>query len=162
MIAIRLVTAAAVALVLSGCGMVSFEDVSSEPTYKPLIGRQLQAPSELMLFGVTRDRNYAKRVDICVLTPRPGFDGPEVVTRAVLPAGTTFTVLSVQRCTNCLFGERVELLVSARTEASCGQVPIKIDNGHLGSTVRMVPLAHGGAPNNSFKPSPLRGLVQVL
>src|SRR5262245_42538381 len=84
----------------AGCS-ASYEDVSAEPEYRSLIGRELRGDTELLLHEVTLDRNDARRVDLCSVTPRPGFAGPEVVGRRVLPAGTAFRVLRVRRCTNC-------------------------------------------------------------
>jgi hypothetical protein len=158
MIANRIIQMALATLFLSGCGvMAEYEDVSTEQTYRSLIGRELRATSELLLHAVTLDRNYAKRVDLCSITPRPGFDGPEVVMRRVLPAGTNFRVLRVRRCTNCLFQEQVELVVRSQSTTECGQAPATIDHGALGSSVILVSSSLGGAPNNSFKPKPLRG-----
>ena len=158
MIANRILQIAMAAVLLSGCGvMAEYEDVSSEPTYRSLIGRELRAPSELLLHAVTLDRNYAKRVDLCSITPRPGFAGPEVVMRRVLPAGTTFRVLRVRRCTNCLSQDQVDLIVSSKSTTVCGQAPATIDHDVLGSSVILVSSSLGGAPNNSFKPKPLRG-----
>jgi hypothetical protein len=157
MIASRMLKAAALAAVLTGCGMSEYEDISSDPRYHPLVGQQLEATSDLYLHAVTLDRNYAKRVDTCSITMPPGFGGPELVYRRTLPAGTTFHVLSVRRCTNCPFDERVEMVVAPQGDASCGEAPVTIDDSILGSGVRTVANSHGGTPNNSFKPKPLRG-----
>jgi hypothetical protein len=157
MTAIRLIKTAAIAAFLTGCGMSEYEDISSDPRYHPLIGQQLEATSELYLHAVTLDRNYAKRVDACSITIPPGFSGPEVIYRHTLPVGSTFHILSVQRCTNCPFDERVEMVVRPQDDASCGEAPVTIDHSFLGSGVRTLPSSHGGTPNNSFKPNPLRG-----
>ena len=133
----RIIPAAVTACILSGC-FVSYGDVSAEPKYRSLIGRELRGDSDLLLHEVTLDRNYAKRVDLCSVTPRPGFVGPEVISRSVLPAGTPFLVLRVRRCTNCLGEERVELIVSSPSVGQCGQAPIMISYGSLGSSVHLI------------------------
>ena len=148
---------AAVALLI-GCSMqATYKDVSSEPAYRSLIGREIYVPSELLLHTVSLDRNEAKRVGLCSVTPSPGFDGPEVISRHVLPAGTTFRIMSVRMCTNCGAHSRPELIVASSLTEECGQAPIEISHSFLDSSVLLVPVAHGGAPNNSFKPKPLRG-----
>ena len=124
------VLAGVMACALSGC-FASYEDVSAEPSYRSLIGRELRTDSELLLHQVTLDRNYAQRVEVCSITHPPGFDGPEVVGRHILPAGTAFRVLRVRRCTNCLGEERVELVVSSPGANQCGQAPVTMQYGLL-------------------------------
>lgn len=125
--------------------MSEYEDISSDPRYHPLVGQQLEATSDLYLHAVTLDRNYAKRVDACSITAPPGFSGPELIYRHTLPAGTTFHILGIRRCANCSFDERVEMVVRPQGDASCGKVPVTIDDSLLGSGVRTVPDSHGGA-----------------
>ena len=129
-----------VASLLAGCGTAAeHQDVSFDPAYRSLIGRDARASSDLVLHAVTLDRNYAKRVDLCSVTQQPGFDGPEVLFRRALPAGTTFRILHVRRCTNCLGANRVELLVRSESTSACGPVPVKILHGALGDSVLLVP-----------------------
>ena len=139
----RITQAVVTAGILSGCVMSQYEDVSAEPTYRSLIGQELRGNSELLLHEVTLDRNYAQRVDLCSVTPRPGFAGPEVISRRVLPAGTSFRVLRVRRCTNCLFEKRIELIVSSPNAGRCGQAPIEISYEFLGSSVRLISKSFG-------------------
>ena len=111
MIATRTASTAALSLLLAGCGMANYEDVSSDAAYTRLIGEQLEAKSQLYVHAVTLDPSYAKRVDLYSVTVPPGFSGPEVIHRDTFPSGTAFQVLSVRRCTNCPLDDRVELLV---------------------------------------------------
>jgi hypothetical protein len=157
MAAIRIIQAAAIAAALTGCGMAEYEDISANPRYSGLVGQQLEATSELYLHAVTLDRNYAKRVDTCSITSPPGFSGPELIYRHTLPAGTSFQILGIRRCTNCPFDERVQMVVRSQSDTSCGEAPVTIDHSLLGTGVRTVPNSRGGTPNNSFKPKPLRG-----
>ena len=158
MIVNRKTQAIAAATLLVGCNMqATYKDVSSEQAYRPLIGREIYAPSELLLHTISLNKSEAKRVGLCSVTPSPGFDGPEVISQRVLPAGTTFRIMSVRMCTNCGAHAQPELIVTSAQTKECGQAPIKISHGFLGSSVRLVPVVHGGTPNNSFKPKPLRG-----
>ena len=138
--------------------MAQYNDVSTDSAHRDLIGRDLQTTSELLVHGVTLDRSYAKSVDLCSVTPKPGLSGPEVVTRQTLPAGTRLRVVAVRKCVNCLSSPQpVELLVTSVSTGFCGLAPVKIDRDLIGTSVTLVPLASGAAPNNSFKPTPLRG-----
>jgi len=133
----------AIVVLLSSCGMAQYEDVSLDPKYLPLVGQQLEATTELYLHAVTLDPNYAQQVDTCVVTAPPGFSGPELVYRRTLAAGTAFHVLSVRRCVNCPFDERVEMMVHSTGNASCGESPITIDHSLLGSGVRAMSIRGG-------------------
>lgn len=93
------------------------------PGYRTQAGRELRAPSELMLHAVTLDPGYAKRVDQCSIQPLPGFDGREVIWRRSLPAGASFRVTGVRRCTNCLLEERVELILRPRAQTPAVEPP---------------------------------------
>jgi hypothetical protein len=159
MTANRLSLSSTILLLLAGCmPMAQYEDLSAEPAYRELIGQDLRSTSDLLVHGVTLDRNYAKRVDLCSVTPAPGFSGPEVVTCQSLPAGATFRIVGVRRCTNChSLSTPVKLLVTSSSTTVCGSAPVEISEYLLNSSVTLVPLARGGAPNNSFKPTPLRG-----
>jgi hypothetical protein len=128
----RVTQAVVIACMLSSCA-ASYEDVSTDPAYRSLIGQELRCDSELLLHEVTLDLDSPGRVDTCSVTPPPGFDGPEVVRRSVVPAGTTFRVEHVRRCTNCLGDEIIELVVSSPAMARCGQAPITISSSFLAS-----------------------------
>ena len=136
----RIIQTPIAVFLLSACvPQAKYEDISSDPSYRSLVGRELRASSSLSLHAITLDRNYANRVDLCSVTPPPGFDGPEVISRGGLAAGTSFRVLSVRRCANCSSPDLVELLVSSESTAVCGNAPVKINLGALGSTVLLVP-----------------------
>jgi len=99
MTANRAIFSAVISLLLVGC-MAQYEDVSADSTHRELIGRDFQTTSDLLVHGVTLDRSYDKRVDLCSVTPKPGFSGPEVITRQTLPAGTRLHVVAVRKFTN--------------------------------------------------------------
>jgi hypothetical protein len=86
-------------------------------------------------------------VDIFTVTSPPGFSGPEVIHRQVLPAGTTFQVLGVRRCTNCPFEERVELLVRVLGTDEYQGAPVKVNLGLVESGALVVPDNVGGTPH---------------
>jgi len=51
--------------------------------------------------------------------------------RHVLPAGTTFRVLRVRRCTHCLGEEKVERVVTPPGANQCGRAPVTMQYGLL-------------------------------
>jgi hypothetical protein len=75
----------ALPFLVAGCGMKEYADASVLPENARLIGKEFRTPTDAVIHGVTLDRNYKKVVDIYVITDKPGFDGPEVVSRSVLP-----------------------------------------------------------------------------
>jgi len=136
----RIIKVVIAATLLSSCSAkVEYEDISQVPAYRSLVGRELSSPSDLVLHAITLDRNYAKRIDQCSITQPPGFGGPEVVVRSVLPAGTIFHVRGIRRCKNCLFDKRIELLVSSESATACGTAPIEIPFDTLGELVLLKP-----------------------
>lgn len=99
-------------LLCEGCsGPVAFQDVSTDPGYHPYVGAAYELKVPMHLSGVNAPPGYAKRVDYYTVNPAsPSWSGPELITRETLPPGTTVSVASVRRCTNCIFdfGPRVE------------------------------------------------------
>lgn len=57
---------------------------------------------ELLIYGITIDRNYKKQIDYYTVTEKPGFSGPEVVSKDSLGSGTLFQIKRAMNCTNCL------------------------------------------------------------
>ena len=51
--------------------------------------------NEVYATGVTFDQNYKKRIDYIFLVPLPGFTGPEVVFRKLLPKGQKLRILGI-------------------------------------------------------------------
>ena len=154
MIGIRAITIGVAAAFLAGCSVTAqYEDVSSSSQYQSLMGQRLAATSELLLHRVTQDQGREGQVDLCSVTPPPGFVGPEVIDRSVLSSQAVFKVVGVRRCVNCLSGERVELVVLSDDALACGTAPIIINHQWVGSSVRLLP-SGSVTPNQSFKPTP--------
>ena len=87
---------------LSGC-TAHYQDASNEPQTKPLVGLSCTTRVELIEHSVVA-YGETKRdgISFFSLTPRPGFSGPEVLGRRLIPAGHQIRVLSVRKCINCL------------------------------------------------------------
>ena len=71
------------------------------------IGKSFELQQDMLMHGVAMHGN-APPVDHYSITPYPGFDGPEVLSRTILRKGTRFSIASIEKCSNCrwLFEER--------------------------------------------------------
>ena len=101
-------------LALGGCDVAQeFEDVSDEPAYRSYVGGEFMLTVEMHLSGVNAPPGYESSVDYYVVNPSvPDWRGPELITRETLPIGTVLRVVSVHRCTNCVFGKSVKARVT--------------------------------------------------
>jgi len=98
---------------LSGCLITKWNDVSQEPKFAGLIGAEFVVNEPFRAHGVTMKPNYEKILDHYSITPLPGFSGPEVLSITILPKGTKFKIIRVQRCVDCLINEEVlELMIT--------------------------------------------------
>ena len=113
-----------VVFLLTGCSE-KYEDASAEGDYSTLIGQQLETRVEMLMHGVTTDRDYKKEINYFSITPRPGFDGSEVIIRSVLPVGSRFRVERVEKCTNCWFS-RTRLCVSMPSRPKKSGAPVYV------------------------------------
>jgi len=95
-------------------------DVSNEEVYANLLGTQFRTQHELIAIGVTLDRNYKKQIDYIKLVMPPGFSGPEVVEKGVLPKGSVLKVTAVIKADSWLVN-RVKYVV----ERLDGSQPVK-------------------------------------
>lgn len=90
------------ACLLAGCPKAKYQDASGAEEYSGLVGSRYHAKVDLILHGVTYDKGANKTIDEFVITNKPGFDGPEVMTHTTLRAGTVIWVKRALVCTNCL------------------------------------------------------------
>lgn len=135
----RLVTAGCLLtlhLFISGCGFVSFEDVSSQPQYSIFVGKHYRSTQPTKIYRISMDQNYKPEPSVYIVHSIPGISGPEVLSRAELPVGTTFQVLKVMRCTDCYldFKERVHLVVKLTSASAFSDREIRVGYDLLGGT----------------------------
>jgi len=88
-----------------------FENVSSSDLHVDLIGSTYQSIADLKLRGITTSTDKVKPLNYYLVFKPPGIGGPEVVSKHTIPVGTLVEILSVARCTNCRFDERVRIRV---------------------------------------------------
>lgn len=109
-----------------GCGVLiscslpraDYVDTNNDKSYELLKGSEYISIAQLEKVGVTDSAKYLDRVDYYLVVKSPGFRGPEVVNRVVIPPGTKVKVLDVLKCTNCLSGdERVLISLEGTSES---------------------------------------------
>jgi len=89
-------------LLLVACSLPRSEyvDVSHEQRFQGLLGVPRITKSDLLLLGI--DSYPSKnQISYFMLMPRPGFEGPEVLSRSSLPSGSVVRIVGVESCTNC-------------------------------------------------------------
>jgi hypothetical protein len=128
---------AVIALTLAGCYFVSYEDVSTRSPYSQQIGKQYKSVRKAYIQRVSMDHNYKPTPSVYMVYGMKMADsGPEVLSSAELPIGTTFTVLKVMRCTDCYldFEERVRAVVTITSSDKFNDVEVNVSDKLLGST----------------------------
>ena len=93
---------------LASCTVLEFEDVSTHPEFKLHLGKKFTTKIQLISHGITMDQNYAKVLSHVSITASPGFTGPEVLFRSMLPSGSQFKIIKVIRSEWTLLGRKVK------------------------------------------------------
>lgn len=132
---------ALLAFLLGGCGFVSFEDVSSEAAYSGYVHGFYQTTSEMHVYRISMDANYGPNPSRYKIIPPPGIDGPEVLSVASIPAGSTLQVQAVERCIDCYLDRepRIETVVLVTSEDRFHDLEVRVSQGHLLRHTRKVP-----------------------
>lgn len=115
---------------LTGCQAAQYQDDSISEKYAELVGGAYKTLDDLIVHGVTYDRNYKKVLSEYLVTNKPGFGGPEVLSSATLKAGAVIRVNRVTRCTSCVY--------------SSIKYEIEIIQPHMDTTVPISLTAIGG------------------
>jgi hypothetical protein len=126
-------------VVIAGCNQ-KFEDISLSPEFSSILGTKYVVKKALMIHGVTADIGQ-ENVQYFAITRTPGMGGPEVVSSEPLVVGSVVLVTKVERCSNCLFGSPIHVVVELIADTLSPQVPVRIyqlqsrkDNGDLSLT----------------------------
>ena len=137
--AIRLF-AALITLCLAGCGFVSYEDVSDAPDFSKHVGAHYKTTSDMHVYRISMDQNYAPLPSVYSIVPPPGIDGPEVLSSAHLPEGSVMEVLAVKRCTDCYLDPkpRVHMVVRVTSSRQFDDFEVKVDQHVLSSHAQEV------------------------
>lgn len=85
--------AASCALLLSACFRVEMHDVSADPAYSRVIGKEIRLKEDVWALGTAW--NYKLPADEVLLEGGVGFAGPEVVSRDMMCEGSIVRVTKV-------------------------------------------------------------------
>lgn len=85
-------------------------EVSRQNQYASVLGKRFITLRDLVAIGYTVDRNYKKQIDYIALKNPPGFSGPEVVAKSLLPKGAVLEVTAVLKADSWLVN-RIEYVV---------------------------------------------------
>ncbi len=81
--------------------MAKFEDISTDPEYFSIVGKEFTTKKDLLIFGYTLKLEKEKNLNGYTVQDYPGIGGAEIMSREVLKAGTSFTVEKIEQCRNC-------------------------------------------------------------
>lgn len=104
-----------------------YEDVSSAPHIRELVSTSRITKTDLLLLGIDFYPSK-KRIEDYKIVKYPGFDGPEVLSRAVLPQGTKLHITGAQRCTNC---SPQNVRIEVKIDGAAIEKPVYIDMGSM-------------------------------
>lgn len=119
---------------IAACGYKrTYEDVSSKPQYKPMVGSAYKVVGTLYAHGILKHSKAP--VDSVVLVPPPGFMGSEVGFKFAIKEGTVFKVRKVL-LTNRIFDPPLTLDVEYLGDDLPPDLPVHIDlfRGNEGET----------------------------
>lgn len=109
------------------CGrQAKYEDISYEEEYSHFIGKKYRTTKNLLVHGITLDKNYKKQIDVFTIDEPPGFSGPEIISKGHLPEGTLIQIRKVVECINCL-PKLKELEIDILSEEKYSNHPVRIE-----------------------------------
>jgi len=138
-------------LLLAGCYMVSYEDVSRDPKYASYVGAEYRTTADMTVYRVSMDQNYGPSPSAYMIVPPPGFDGPEVISTARFPEGSTVKILTIQRCTDCFLDAepRVHATVRVTSTTQFDDLEVRAGLGLLSSHMQATRWADPGSATSS-------------
>ena len=90
-----------ISFLLCGC-LAEFEDISNNKEYARYIYVEYETTKDLLIFGYTLKLEKDKKLDGFIIYEAPGVaSGPEILSKEILPKGTVFSIIKIQRCSNC-------------------------------------------------------------
>lgn len=113
--------------VLSGC-ISNPDDISNQQPYSSALGYRFESKIDLLAHGVNMEKNYKGGTQLISITPPPGFGGPEVEFKKIIPKNTTFIVKGVWTYrTNFYFTKVYIYLVEIEKNNEMSKYPITIE-----------------------------------
>lgn len=115
---------------VSGCDLLSakYVDISGEAGIREIVSTSRITTTDLLLLGIDSYPSK-KKTEYYMLVPPPGFDGPEVLSRSLLPQGTRLYFTGAQRCVNC---SPQSIRLSVKVDGFAKEEPTYIDMASMG------------------------------
>jgi hypothetical protein len=88
-----------------------FVDASKDEPYRSMVGRLCISNLPLQAHGVTSTLEKIKKID-SVLISELRLKGPEFTFMESLPPQTSIRIVEAQKCTNCLFEDQAQYVVT--------------------------------------------------
>ena len=104
-----------------------YKDISDSLEYAELVGGRFEVLVPLVMHGVTFERDYGEVVDEFIVTIEPGFGGPEVLMRKILPVGSIVSIEKVLQCFTCV-PTYVEFEVNLLSEDIDSSIPVRLSD----------------------------------
>ena len=91
-------------VVLFGCKQKHI-DISSSSEYNQYIERSYSAKKDMLIIGINSPPGYEEKIDFYIITKRYYVEhiAPEDVTRDIFKQGSSFKIISIKECSNCLW-----------------------------------------------------------
>lgn len=120
---------------LTSCLEVEMYDSSSNPTYSSVIGQKIKLKEDLLALGISADDSLP--ANYIFLVQKPGFAGPEVVSRSKLQKGAVVQVTKVLASKSIISSKVVYIVKETDSNQFIGQeirVPMvgEIDDTNYG------------------------------
>ena len=110
---------------LGGCDLLAarYVDASADDVVREIASTSRTTKADLLLLGIDSYPSK-KKIENYVLVQPPGFDGPEVLSKSLLPKGARLHFMGAQRCVNCY---PQNLRISIKVDGLSVTQPVYID-----------------------------------
>ena len=110
---------------LSGCWTTKFVNINDSKTYNSMLRTKFKSIKPLKIHAI---RTVRKKREVTYYSIMEyGIGGPEVLCQKEIPIGTVFEVVSVEKCTNCLFLYQYRAKINLLYSSDYVKAPVYID-----------------------------------
>ena len=121
----------------------TYKNISAEPDFLRYIGKTYVLKNNMSIRGINLPPGYSSRIDIYMISKlhEAHHKAPEEITFAVLPKGSTFTIIELHECTNCLSLQKLrEAYITIEDFEKAVDVPISIPMHEIESKENVTPI----------------------
>ena len=104
------------AVLMAGCIMLQYDDISSDPLYSRYVGDVYKTKVKMFIFGVKMDISQDK-IDYYEIMALSGVGGPEIVPLGYLPPGITLKIMKVFKVSPVLLESQSIIFKAELSEA---------------------------------------------